>query len=105
MIWRKPLLAKSNKEKKAEKRALDASKGFKPMTFVAGPATQANLAKLMERYHFEDWRELVTRLIDATAEGQLADVIPMPQHEFKPSQKVLRTLYWLGKSEVDPDEH
>ena len=99
------MTAKSNKEKKAEKRALDASKGFKPMTFTAGEATRLNLSKLMERYHFEDWRELVTRLIDATADEQLADVIPMPQHDYKPSQKVLRQLYWLGKIEVDHDEN
>lgn len=99
------MVAKSNKEKKADKRALDASKGFKPMTFIAGQATQANLAKLMERYHFEDWHELVTRLIDATAEGQLADVLTVPRHKYKPTPKVLRKLYDLGMREVDPDDH
>lgn len=94
---------KSNAVKKAEKAAADKAKGFKNMTFLAGATTQANLASLMQRYHFEDWRELVTRLIDATADGQLADVIPVPRHEYKPTPKVLRKLYDLGIREVDPD--
>lgn len=97
------MAAKSNKVKKAEKRQTDKAKGFKPMTFLAGAATTANLGVLMERYGFEDWRELVTRLIDATADGQLADVIPMPRHEFKPTAKMLRQLQRLGALEVDPD--
>lgn len=97
------MVAKSNADKKAKKRQSDKAKGFKPMTFLAGTATTANLGKLMNRYGFEDWRELVTRLIDATAEGQLADVIPMPRHEFKPTPKMLRQLVRLGALEVDPD--
>lgn len=90
------MAAKSNATKKAEKYAADKAKGFKSMTFLAGQSTIDNLGKLMVRYRFEDWRELVTRLIDATAEGQLADVIPVPTHEYKPSAKVLRQLERRG---------
>lgn len=87
---------KSNQQKKAEKLAADKAKGFKSMTFQAGASTQANLKALCVRYHFEDWRELVTRLIDATHDGQLADVIPVPRHEFIPSEKMLRKLESAG---------
>lgn len=101
--------AKSNKVKKAEKYAADKAKGFKSMTFLAGEATVKNLGVLMARYHFEDWRELVTRLIDSTAEGQLADVIPVPRHEYKPSLKVLRELERRGILQArkmdEDDEH
>lgn len=97
-------MPKSNQTKKAEKRESDKAKDFKSMSFPVGAATRANLAKLMVRYQFEDWRELVTRLIDATADEQLADVIPVPRHEYKPTPKVLRKLYELGMREVDPDE-
>lgn len=99
--------AKTNKVKKAEKREADKAKGFKSMTFLAGATTVTNLGVLMDRYHFEDWRELVTRLIDATAEGQLADVIPVPRHKYEPSPKVLRSLERRGilqAQQMDKDD-
>ena len=90
------MAAKSNQLKKAEKLAADKAKGFKSMTFQAGATTVANLQALCVRYHFEDWRELVTRLIDSTHDNQLADVIPVPRHEFKPTEKMLSKLERLG---------
>lgn len=87
---------KSNQLKKAEKLKADKAKGFKSMTFQAGATTVANLQALCVRYHFEDWRELVTRLIDSTHDNQLVDVIPVPRHEFKPTEKVLRKLEAAG---------
>lgn len=95
---------KSNQQKKAEKLADDKAKGIKNLSLPMGPADQLKLAALMERYHFEDWRELVTRLVNVVHDGVWPDVLPVPQHEYKPSQKVLRQLYWLGKVEEDPDE-
>lgn len=90
------MAAKSNQQKKAEKLKADKAKGFKSMTFQAGTTTVANLHALCVRYHFEDWRELVTRLIDSTHDNQLADAIPVPRHEFKPTEKMLSKLERLG---------
>jgi hypothetical protein len=81
------MAAKSNAVKKAEKLAGDKAKGVKNLTLPAMPATQAALAELLTRYDMDDWREVVTLLIHA-APAEL----PVPRHEYKPSEKVLKRL-------------
>lgn len=90
------MAAKSNQVKKAEKLAKDKAQGVRNLTLPALPATLADLGALMERYHIEDWRELVTLLLKAVREGAFPDVLPVPRHEFKPSEKVLKRLVRAG---------
>lgn len=97
-------MPKSNAVKKAEKLAADKAKGVKNMTLPAMAKTQAQLGALQIRYQVDDWRELLTLMIDAVHNGTFPDVLPVPRHEYKPSRKVLRKLYELGAIEVDPDE-
>lgn len=85
------MAAKSNLVKKAEKLAADKAKGVKNLTLPAMPATQAALAELLARYDMDDWREVVTLLIHAAP-----DVLPVPRHEYKPSEKVLKRLVRAG---------
>lgn len=87
---------KSNQTKKAEKLAADKAKGVRNLTLPALPATLADIGALMERYHVEDWRELVTLLLKAVREGAFPDVLPVPRHEYKPSEKVLKRLVRAG---------
>jgi hypothetical protein len=100
----KKRLPKTNAQKKAEKLAADKAQGIKNLTLPLGPSDQLKLAALLERYQFEDWREMLTRIINVVHDGQGPDVLPVPTHTYEPSKKVLRQLYWLGKLEVDPDE-
>lgn len=97
-------MPKSNQLKKAERLADDKAKGIRNMVVPMGPTHQEKLAALMERYHFSDWRELICCMVDAVHDGTFPDVLPVPRHEYKPSPKVLRQLYWLGKLQGDPDE-
>lgn len=97
-------MPKSNALKKAEKLAADKAKGVKYLALPAMAKTQAQLGALQIRYQVDDWRELLTLMIDAVHEGTFPDVLPVPRHEYIPSKKVLRQLYWLGAIEVDPDD-
>lgn len=98
---------KSNQVKKAEKLAKDKAKGVKNLTLPAMPATQAHLAALQLRYHVDDWRELVTLLLKAVHDGEFPNVLPVPRHEYKPSEKVLKRLVRAGilqAAEQDEDD-
>lgn len=97
-------MPKSNQQKKADKLAADKAKGIRNMTVPMGPATQLKLAGLLERYQFEDWRELLCCMVEAVHDGTFPDVLPVPRHEYKPSPKVLKQLYWLGKLQGESDE-
>lgn len=98
------MTAKSNKEKKADKLALDKSKGIKQRTLPLGPSDLAKLDALVTRYGYDDWREMLTRLINVVHDESWPEQLPVPRHTYEPSKKVLRQLYWMGKIEVDPDE-
>lgn len=99
---------KSNQVKKAEKLAADKAKGVKQMVLPAMPATQQHIAALKVRYQVDDWRELVTLLLKAVHDGAFPDVLPVPKHEYKPSEKVLRELRRMGfiqaRNEDEDDE-
>jgi hypothetical protein len=98
---------KSNQVKKAEKLAADKAKGVKNMTLPAMAATQEHIAALQVRYHVDDWRELVTLLLKAVHDGEFPDVLPVPRHEYKPSEKVLKRLVRAGilqAAEQDEDD-
>lgn len=97
------MTAKSNKEKKADKLAQDKLKGIKYRNLPLGPSDLAKLDALTTRYGYDDWREMLTRLINIVHGETWPEQLPVPRHTYEPSQKVLRQLYWLGKSEVDPD--
>lgn len=88
--------AKSNATKKAEKRAKDKAQGVRDMIFPALPGTLADIGALMNRYHLDDWRELVTLLLRAVRNGDFPDPLPVPQHEYVPSEKMLRQLERMG---------
>jgi hypothetical protein len=103
------MAAKSNAVKKAEKLAKDKAQGVRNLTLPALPATLAHIDALLARYHVEDWRELVTLLLKAVHDGAFPDVLPVPRHEYKPSEKVLKRLVAAGilqaRQEDVNDEH
>lgn len=98
------MTAKSNAVKKAEKLAADKAKGIKNLTLPLGPADQQKLDDLITRYGYDDWREMLTRLINVVHDETWPEQLPVPRHTYEPSKKVLSQLYWMGKIEVDPDE-
>lgn len=103
------MAAKSNAVKKAEKLKADKAKGIRNLTLPVLPATLDDIAALLQRYHMEDWRELVTLLLKAVRDGAFPDVLPLPRHDYTPSEKVLKRLVRAGilqaKEEDENDEN
>lgn len=98
---------KTNQAKKAQKLAADKAKGIKSMTLPMGPSDHAKLLALVERFGYEDWREMLTRLINVVHDEPWPDQLPVPRHDFKPSEIVLKLLERQGQlqsNRMDSDE-
>lgn len=99
-------MPKTNAQKKAEKLAADKAKGIKNLTLPLGPADQQKLDALVTRYGYDDWREMLTRLIHVVHGATWPTELPVPEHKYEPSQKVLKRLEREGKiqsSRMDKD--
>lgn len=100
-------MPKSNAQKKAEKLADDKAKGIKQKILPLGPADLLKLDELVTRYGYDDWREMLTRLIQEVHAATWPADLPVPRHNYEPSQKVLKRLERDGKiqaSRMDKDD-
>lgn len=100
-------MPKTNAQKKAEKLKADKAKGIKNLTLPLGPADQQKLEGLVTRYGFDDWREMLTRLIQEVHAATWPEALAVPRHDYAPSQKLLRRLEREGKiqaSRMDKDD-
>lgn len=88
---------KTNQTKKAEKRATDKAKGIKGMTVPMGPNDQRKVFELATRFGYEDWREMIVRLVDVVHAAPWPSELPVPRHDYTPAEKVLMRLVREGK--------
>lgn len=103
------MVAKSNQTKKAEKYAKDKALGIKNYTLPTLARTRNAIDKLCKQHDFDDWREMLTALLEH-AHRLPADYFSLPRHHIAPTAKVLRILELKGELEAllmedDDDEN
>lgn len=90
------MAAKSNQQKKAEKYAQDKALGIKNYTLPTLAKTRQAIEQLCDQHDFEDWREMLTALLEH-AHRLPADYFSLPRHHIAPTAKVLRILELKGE--------
>lgn len=93
------MTAKSNADKKAAKYAADKKLGIKNYTLPTLAKTRQAIDALCEQHQFEDWREMLTALLEH-AHRLPADYFSLPRHHIAPTAKVLRILELKGELEA-----
>jgi hypothetical protein len=101
------MAAKSNQTKKAEKYAKDKALGVKNYTLPTLKATRDAINKLCKQHDFDDWREMLTALLEH-AHRLPDDFFSLPRHHIVPTAKALRLMQLQGEIEAllaeDEDE-